>query len=389
MHGRPGARQQCPHLGLDRRAPRCPFDKQREIIGVDARHARRVQAVGCHAVIGRAGVTDTEAQGQHLQDAIGGILAQGFVDPLESVDVDQHHRAMPTPDLLAQQGRLQRFAKVHTVGQAGQVVKIGQLPDTLLGRDALGNILQRALYLHHLTIGIAQRHRHFMGGAHLAIGPQNAVFQRVTLAIADAVERFADPFAIARMHPLNEGRQAFAKRGSVFAEQCAVVVGAMEAIGAQIPLPAADPCNFLRRTQIALAAQQAVDGVGGTQRIAHPVAQQRPVDRLGDEVGCATVVGQLDRCGVFQAGQHDDRHAHPLPAQTPAGFEAIDAGHQHIEQDQVGAEFTEAAQPGLAVGRFGHLESGLLERRAGEHARDVVVVNHQQARAPFNLGHEL
>ena len=132
MHGRPGARQQCPHLGLDCRAPMRPRQTAKLSVFLDTRHARCIRAIGRHAIIGRWRTGAPRRKASTCRTRSAASPPSGSADPLESVDVDQHHRAMPTP-ACSRSRAIAGSAKIP-IGQAGQVVKIGQLPDTLLGR---------------------------------------------------------------------------------------------------------------------------------------------------------------------------------------------------------------------------------------------------------------
>ena len=63
-----------------------------------------------------------------------------------------------------------------------------------------------------------------------------------------------------------------------------------------------------------------------------------------------------------------------LGAELAADLEPVDAGHQHVEHDQVGADRRRALQPLAAVGRQRDLESAQLERplESGAHRRLVI-----------------
>ena len=76
----------------------------------------------------------------------------------------------------------------------------------------------------------------------------------------------------------------------------------------------------------------------GAQQVADAVGEDQPVDRLGDEVGGADLVGAADRVDVVEAGHHHDRHvgAARQRADLLAHREAVDARHLHVEQHQVG-----------------------------------------------------
>ncbi len=54
-------------------------------------------------------------------------MAEGIVDFLETVEVDQQHPGVPAGALLREQRRIQAFEESPSVRQAGQVVGAGVL----------------------------------------------------------------------------------------------------------------------------------------------------------------------------------------------------------------------------------------------------------------------
>ena len=69
-------------------------------------------------------------------------MAQRVVDLLEAVEIEQEHRDHATFAAGAGQGLAQPVEQQGAVGQAGQRVVQGQAPDPLLGRLALGQVLE-------------------------------------------------------------------------------------------------------------------------------------------------------------------------------------------------------------------------------------------------------
>ncbi len=68
----------------------------------------------------------------------------------------------------------------------------------------------------------------------------------------------------------------------------------------------------------------------------------------------------------------------PLRAQLAADLEPVDAGHEHVQDDEVGANLRGAREALAAVGGERHLESAELERPLERGAHRRLVVDHQQ-----------
>ena len=98
-------------------------------------------------------------------------------------------------------------------------------------------------------------------------------------------------------------------QAAVAAEDAPGLLGGADTVLAHVPLPVAHLADALRVRQAALVLLQLVDRRAGAQHVAHAVREDRPVDRLGDEVGGADLEGALDRLHVVQAGHHHHRHA--------------------------------------------------------------------------------
>ena len=81
-----------------------------------------------------------------------------------------------------------------------------------------------------------------------------------------------------------------------------------DAVQPHVPFPVAHLADALRIRQPALVLLEVVDGRAGAQHVAHAMREDRPVDRLGDEVGGADLERALDRLDVVEARHHDHRH---------------------------------------------------------------------------------
>ena len=90
---------------------------------------------------------------EHLRDvgddAVAGAAPERVVDPLQVVEVDDHHRAALAGQAaradLAVDGRLEGA----TVHQAGQLVVLGEVAEPVLGRLLLADVGDQALDDHH------------------------------------------------------------------------------------------------------------------------------------------------------------------------------------------------------------------------------------------------
>jgi hypothetical protein len=70
-------------------------------------------------------------------------VSEGVVERLEVVEVDEQQSAMPVPARARRQRLAQTVVQQTTVGQAGQGVVEGEMPNFFLGRFAHGDIGQR------------------------------------------------------------------------------------------------------------------------------------------------------------------------------------------------------------------------------------------------------
>ena len=102
------------------------------------------------------------ALADHLEQFVAGVVAEAVVDQLEAVEVDEGDRDAAVVALRLQDGLVEALADQAAVRQAGQVVVVGDVMNTLLGQFAFGDVAHDR---HHAVF-----HRH-----HLAVHPQVAV----------------------------------------------------------------------------------------------------------------------------------------------------------------------------------------------------------------------
>ncbi len=92
----------------------------------------------------RNDVAGTGAGAQPLggfdQQQIADVVAQGVINVLEVVHVEEQHGQLFTVALGTQQGLLQPQLQAEAVVQTGQRVVVGQVVDVLFGRLAFGDV---------------------------------------------------------------------------------------------------------------------------------------------------------------------------------------------------------------------------------------------------------
>ena len=71
---------------------------------------------------------------------------------------------------------------------------------------------------------------------------------------------------------------------------------------------------------------------------AHTRADDRGMDRLRDVVDATDVEAAQFVRAVFERRDEDDRSGGRarIPLQLPADLESVEAGHHHVEQDEIG-----------------------------------------------------
>jgi hypothetical protein len=78
-----------------------------------------------------------------LQHLVAGVVAEGVVDVLEPVEVDEDDRQMAVVPLGPHHGPPEVVGEEVAVGQCGEFVVVGQPPDLVLGAMPVGDVLVR------------------------------------------------------------------------------------------------------------------------------------------------------------------------------------------------------------------------------------------------------
>jgi len=79
--------------------------------------------------------------GYLLQQLIASLVAQGIVDNLEAIQVDEADSELPFIPLCGLDGMVEHLAEHHAVGQTGQAIVRGQKLDSLFGLFARGDVV--------------------------------------------------------------------------------------------------------------------------------------------------------------------------------------------------------------------------------------------------------
>ncbi len=107
-------------------------------------------------------------------------------------------------------------------------------------------------------------------------------------------------------------------------------------------------------------------------------AQLLDVERLRDVVGGAGAHGPDDGVGFVERRAHDDGRLAAAGAITAQGLDAVELGHDDVEDDDVGRRRArQALQGGLAAGGALHGEAERVEQHPEVLAARLVIVDHQ------------
>ena len=341
-----------------------------------------------------------QALGHHLEQVVADVVAEGVVDAFEGVEVHEQHGELLVADFRAVQFAFQRFQKGLAVGDAGQAVAVGQAADLFLCAFAFADVAHQAQHLgrpgcHQARLEVMDRAEAgqlvvdradmlaFEHGLHLfeqAVG--DLARQHLGDVLADA--GFAGE-GVDGGEPVAAGALAALP---VTARPLAAGPGGAGAVVArfviEIETVAVEPEKGIGNGRqhgavLGIGHAQADDGVAGAQHVQHAVAEDRPVDRLGDEVGRAHLVGVGDRLDVVAAGDHDDRHrrARLDAADLAAGREAVHVRHFDVQQDQVRRHALEVGDGLHAVLGFDAVQAHLAEHFQHQQAHHRIVVRHQ------------
>jgi hypothetical protein len=143
-----------------------------------------------------------------------------------------------------------------------------------------------------------------------------------------------------------------------------------------------EPGESLRVRELRFASAQVVRHALAAQEIAHAMAKNRRVDRLGEEVGGACVIRAFDRRDVVQPGHHQDGNVLATlgRANGRAHLEAVHARHLHVQEHHVRRGLAKPRKPAGTVFGLEDGEFGLLEGITCDDPLEDAVVDDQNPR---------
>ena len=330
------------------------------------------------------GVAHARAQApRHLdQQLVAGAVAERVVDDLEAVEVDQQQRHLVVEAAAVLERPLGAPDQLAPVGQAGEGVEVGEVADPVLGEAPVGHVLDDAgvadqvAVLVELGLGLeVDDALPAVGEAGMDVGGEHRA------ALHGVVRQLDEGVALLLGHHAQELPEIERLVGAD-AEHAQALDREHRAALAPLPVEAAHARQVLGAGQARLAALELDPGARGAQQVAQPPGEQAPLGRLDEEVGGAGLVGAGDRGVVVEAGQHQHRQRLEAgqDAQLAAGLEAVEPGHDRVEDDDVRQEVDQGGDRLLAAGRGGHGKALVLERHRGEQQVDLVVVDEQDLR---------
>ena len=155
------------------------------------------------ASVSLARIAPRDPAGHRAQQLVAGRMAERVVDLLEAVEVEEKDRGHATFAAGTGQGLAEPVEQQGAVRQPGQRVVQGQPPDPLLGRLALGQVLE------HRDLGddLARRGAHRRGVDGGDAARPVAAFER------DLPARPTSPRAIARASAWSKGKRPSRRSG--------------------------------------------------------------------------------------------------------------------------------------------------------------------------------
>ena len=341
-------------------------------------------------------------------------MAVRIVDAAEAVEVEAHHGQASTFAPLAagvSQRLLETLPCQQAVGQSGQGIVVGQEVDQVLLGLALGDIEEQRHVVGDLPRRVAQGGSAEQAGIGFAILAPRQQLARPVAAFRHGLHHHAQVGGIlfTGMQHGHIAAQYFLagvagnlREGGIGGDDARLGVGDNDGVaggldhlarqaheflvgaalldlarqfGRALGHPLFERGAFLR--QRVLGTTQAHVGVGAGQDFLG-------LERLGDEVHCAQGEAAHLVVGVMLGREEDDRHLAQFRRflEAPAHFEAVDAGHADVEQDQFRRARLRGPQGQFAIGRLAHVVAGVGEQVAEELERGRRVFHDQH----FTLG---
>ena len=320
-----------------------------------------------------------QAPGDFHQQLVAGAVAERVVDDLEAVEVDQQQRDLVAEPAAVLERALGAPDQLAPVRQAREGVEVREMADPVLGKASVRDVLDDAGVADQVAVLVELRLRLDVDDALAAVDEAGVDVGREHRASVDrAVGELQEGLALLlRHHPQQAAEGRLVARAE--AEHAQALDREHRAVLAAPPVEAAHAGEVLRARQARLAALELDAGARGPQQVAQTPGEQAPLARLDEEVGGAGLVGAGDRGVVVEAGQH--QHRQRLEAgqdtQLATGLEAVEAGHDGVEDDDVGQPVGQNLDGRLASRRLGDREALILQRDRGQQQVDFVVVDEK------------
>ena len=136
-----------------------------------------------------------------------------------------------------------------------------------------------------------------------------------------------------------------------------------------------------QRGVLLLAEAQGIEIARAAQDVTDAVNDQRPVDRLDDEVRRPDVVRLVDRRRIVVPGHHDDRQVRAAGqrANRSACLVAVAVRHLHVEQRDIRKTRGARRDGSVAGGHRLDVEAGVFQCRGCDVAQQRVIIGDQHA----------
>ena len=309
---------------------------QGELVAAEARD----DVAGPHAGL--------QARRDLLQQFVAHVMAEGVVNVLEAVEIEEQHRHQPLAAVGLLHGPQQVVVQLLAVRQAGQGVEVGEITQALLRLPVFRDILDGTDHAHRPAGFIEGDLGLFVHDALGAVGPHDAVIHAVRLFfLQGSVDRVLDGLTVVRMHRLKErliGRGELLRREP---EDAVDFIGPAQFVGGDVPVPAAEMRDALGVCQTGRALAQ------------HPFRLAHGREVTDDHEHTGGGIGRVAN------GAHDDFD------RTPRGIVRILGFHDDVAIAPRMARLTDAT--GLRFAPWMHDGSNVTsDRLVGAQAGELI-----------------
>jgi hypothetical protein len=266
------------------------------------------------------------------QDRIAGRRADGCVQLLEAVEIDQNQgRADFFVGLREFDRGIEAIEEQLAVRQAGEIVVHRILQQPLLGDFEFGDVVHGADDAKHLAVGTdhgprAQREPEIVPV--LGLQPQR-LDDAATAMIEDRVEREPDTVAIGGMHEFEPGLRLGFHRAALETEHQFGFGAHEDAVADHVPVPDGFP-GAGDRKRAALDVAHEAFGRDASKGVLHDGKADQHHDELETAEQCGGGKVVADCAGNDEAGRdHPDRHQEPGRDQEHRTVEAVGRKIEH------------------------------------------------------------